>query len=187
MSEKGHLWGESTAQKTVDLQPIATDLLRFRSVDDQSSVGVVLRRSSGRRGSGGLQHPRRHQLERDLLLSPVASKIPTLLQQNCCVSVHTRLVVVGRAFVHRQSRRLSVVLAAVVAGVGFGLCVHHVVFVQTGIFCESFPAPGDGADVRLFACKEKRGRHANANTSDSVRVALLILNGPFRTRGEPVS
>lgn len=65
-------------------------------------------------------------------------------------------VVVGCAFVHGERGDLLVGFAAVVAVVGFARRVHHVVFVQAGVFREALLAARHGADVGFLTWGEKR-------------------------------
>ena len=71
-----------------------------------------------------------------------------------------RAVAVHRALVHRERRRLPVVLAAVRADVRLRVRVHHVVLVEARVLGEPLAAAVHRAHVRLLACNT-RARHDN--------------------------
>lgn len=60
-------------------------------------------------------------------------------------------VVVGGALVHGEGRDLFIRLAAVVTVVGFARRVNHMVFVETGVFCEALLTAGNCAHIRLLS------------------------------------
>ena len=57
------------------------------------------------------------------------------------------------SLVHGKSGRLAVGFAAMVAAVGFGVCVHHVVLVQTGVLGETLPTALHCTNIRLLSCR----------------------------------
>lgn len=61
-------------------------------------------------------------------------------------------VAVRSALVHGEGGGLPVRLPTVVAGVGFAVRVHHVVFVQTGVLREALSTAWHSAHIRFFTC-----------------------------------